>query len=920
MLNRVRTSILKMPDRRKKYVRELLIIGVIVVTAFLSQMHYFRDYVIVPGNWADGDSSNQMLPMYMVLGQHWQDGNYFWSWNLGLGGDLFSELSYYYTTSPIFIFSYLIASAFGIDFGNPWSVILLKTVMSVGRQAFASYFMYRLAVYEKPGRTLTGLAGGIIYTLQPFFFRLASYFDFMTDIYVYLPLVVLTYQRWRREGKKPAFVLSLAVLIASNFYFAFMGCLFLASLFIFNAFGNHSMRNGIKEIHSVARPLLSLMISAVAFIPAVQTLFESSRQPTAFSLKDMLPTISFVKTQLNDLILAPRLFAIPVILLLILFIRSDDNAYRIKRRLLGFWIIFYFLPFTGHLMNGFGYRSTRWIFILIFLFAYIFPDFVEALSAWKPKYPIAFLAVAGLLVWRHNRGFNALRASHRYHVVLFILFVIFTLISLVATYALAFFKKATASKRSIPILVTSVIASSLLLSMMHNTFLFGGSRDRELDHQAVYGSDWKYDNLYKPDNENFFRVANETIRDYFHYNVPLLGFQYGLSAYQSMADGKLVDYVRKDLNVRQEKNITSVYKGFDSRIFLETAWGVKFKISPHTRLPAGYSDQEVADINAFVLNDPVGIDLWYDSFIPESEWNTLPVAEKDGLLLQTASVPDRFFSKIPDQTWDQMSPADVAEEIVIDWDTVTMENMHLDPVEGVLTVYGDGKLQKPSESDVGILIIPLKPRFAGEYILHFDLIPEEDTLELTSPNGFQLSVNRNRTLNMRSDYMYHYDMNTFTFRIPHTSPHLKIELTPGTYRIENLRLTYSSYRHLETWVEERNQFNLEHLNVEKNRISGVISNDEDGLLALSVPYTKGWHARVDGSPHDLIQTNGMLTGLYLEKGEHTLFLYYLPPGLLPGVILSVLGILILVFSSALKRAGKSGRAVKADKRTDNSSE
>jgi hypothetical protein len=53
----------------------------------------------------------------------------------------------------------------------------------------------------------------------------------------------------------------------------------------------------------------------------------------------------------------------------------------------------------------------------------------------------------------------------------------------------------------------------------------------------------------------------------------------------------------------------------------------------------------VADINAFVLNDPVGIDLWYDSFIPESEWNTLPVAEKDGLLLQTASVPDRFFQR-----------------------------------------------------------------------------------------------------------------------------------------------------------------------------------------------------------------------------------------------------------------------------------
>lgn len=898
---------------RNKWVQELLILVAIAATAFLSHLHFVKGYFIVPGSWGDGDASNQFLPMHMFLGQNWQKGNYFWSWNLGLGGDFFSELSYYYTTSPIFIISYLLSSALGIDFSSPYSVIIVKTAMSMGRQALAMYFMYRLVVYEKPNARLAGFVSGAIYTLQPMAFRLASYFDFMTDICVYLPLVVLAYRRWRNEGKKGAFVLSLAVMIASNFYFAFMGCLFLVSLFIFDSFANRPFREGMREILSAARlSLLALMISAVAFVPAVLTLFESARQPTSASFKDMLPTFAFLSAQIWLLFPKVDYFAIPAVLLLLFFIRSNDESFRSKRRLLVFWLILSFLPLTGYLMNGFGYHTNRWIFILFFLFAYIFPDFVSVLGSWQPRTPLAFLMAAALLIWRLVDGFAAAKESSRYHVVWFVLIAVFSFVSLIAAYGVTCSQGAAASRLGPALLISSVFASSLILSTTHDTFLFGRVRDGSVNYQVEYVNKWNNESLKNTDNKDFFRVVNENINDYYLYNIPLLGYQRGTSSYHSMADGELTDYLKKDLNIRHERNMPSIYKGFDSRLFLETAWGVRYKMSSLAKAPAGYRDLEEAGSGVYVMNDPAGIDLWYDSFISESEWSALPVAEKDGLLLQVASLPDSLLSRVPNQIGSHPQPTDVAEEIPVDWGKVTTENLHIDTTAGVIDVPGDDTMQRPEKSETGQLIIPLEPRFAGEYLLHFDLTFDETTTELLPPDLFQLSVNRNRTLSRCSDYRYHYPMNSFTFRIPHTAPHLKIELTPGRYRMSNLRLTYSSYRHLETWTRERNRYDLENLSIDKNSITGEISNAEDGLLVLSVPYTKGWRAEVDGTPHDLIRTNGMFTGLYLEKGEHSLSLHYIPPGLFAGAVISVLGLLILVFSSIYRRRGVADNAAQVD--------
>ena len=47
------------------------------------------------------DSFSQLIRMTPFLEDNILDSQ--WSWSYGLGGDIFSEFSYYYTTSPFFI-------------------------------------------------------------------------------------------------------------------------------------------------------------------------------------------------------------------------------------------------------------------------------------------------------------------------------------------------------------------------------------------------------------------------------------------------------------------------------------------------------------------------------------------------------------------------------------------------------------------------------------------------------------------------------------------------------------------------------------------------------------------------------------------------------------------------------------------------
>ena len=64
--------------------------------------------------------------------------------------------------------------------------------------------------------------------------------------------------------------------------------------------------------------------------------------------------------------------------------------------------------------------------------------------------------------------------------------------------------------------------------------------------------------------------------------------------------------------------------------------------------------------------------------------------------------------------------------------------------------------------------------------------------------------------------------------------------------------------------------------------------EERGRLVLSIPAEKGWRVTVNGEKTEPQTFGGCLMAFDLEPGTYEIQMKYIPQGLIPGVIISVL--------------------------------
>jgi len=86
-----------------------------------------------------------------------------------------------------------------------------------------------------------------------------------------------------------------------------------------------------------------------------------------------------------------------------------------------------------------------------------------------------------------------------------------------------------------------------------------------------------------------------------------------------------------------------------------------------------------------------------------------------------------------------------------------------------------------------------------------------------------------------------------------------------------------------------------------NRVSGTVDSPQDGVLFLSIPYTPGWTAEVDGKPVDTLRVNTTYTGVPVSAGKHTVELTYMTPWLIPGIAIAALSGVVFVVVRLAKR-------------------
>lgn len=75
----------------------------------------------------------------------------------------------------------------------------------------------------------------------------------------------------------------------------------------------------------------------------------------------------------------------------------------------------------------------------------------------------------------------------------------------------------------------------------------------------------------------------------------------------------------------------------------------------------------------------------------------------------------------------------------------------------------------------------------------------------------------------------------------------------------------------------------------------------NGILVLTDTFFPGWKAYVDGKEEKIYRVNGLVRGVFLEKGKHSIVFKYFPFSFKLGLGISLLSILILMLIMALRR-------------------
>ena len=244
----------------KKWKKHILPISTIAVAVLLFHLYFLRDDI--PFVFTEGDQIDEYLKFQWLLLENFKAGNFEWSWFHGLGGDLIGEYMYYYATSIFYLVNlFLPISTFA-------ELVEAKLWISIVKVTLAGVFFYFYMMYLKKSKSAS-LFGVFLYIGSIKLMQTSFYSDFMADAFVFLPLVIWALDVYIEKGKPLFFIVTVFLMIQSNFYFAYNTTIYLMIYTVVVLLFKpevHNVKLFSKKLLSVAGAyLLALLLASIVF-------------------------------------------------------------------------------------------------------------------------------------------------------------------------------------------------------------------------------------------------------------------------------------------------------------------------------------------------------------------------------------------------------------------------------------------------------------------------------------------------------------------------------------------------------------------------------------------------------------------------------------------------------------------------------
>ena len=156
------------------------------------------------------------------------------------------------------------------------------------------------------------------------------------------------------------------------------------------------------------------------------------------------------------------------------------------------------------------------------------------------------------------------------------------------------------------------------------------------------------------------------------------------------------------------------------------------------------------------------------------------------------------------------------------------------------------------------------------------------------------------TVNNRHFSQYQTYRDTIVMNVAHHQKGQKVVITfhlkHAELWMQNVslyRLNQQAFNH-DLKTLQRSPLKLSHASA--TTLKGKVNIKKDqGVLMTTIPYDRGWHAKIDGHPVKCQKAISTFLALKIKPGTHQVTLHYRPPYLITGMIISALSLLAAFF-------------------------
>ncbi|WP_038704894.1 YfhO family protein [Planococcus sp. PAMC 21323] len=822
------------------------------------------------------DGLSQMMPFKQLLYEQYTQGEYFYSFDFGLGAGTFSELSYYFSTSIVFFITVVIVSMLKTLHIIQTTDVLFwanaAVFVSIIRLAAVLFITTRLFMYMKISRP-AALVGASLYGISGMYFRHVTYWEFFADAFLWLPILLLGVEKIFREQKPGWFIIAVAISMIDNFYFAYINLLLTAIYILFRLFiplaANEKSK--MKNIGSfVVAGSIGAGISAVSFIPAVYAYLNNHRP-------DFKQEILWIEETIDNILFSSSIIVLPAFFVVVLFswFLYRDKTFRLFALLGIVAIIMHNSPMIGSAFNGFSAPQYRWEYFLSLVMGGAVAVAFDHLDkfTWRRFVIPAMLAILSFWLYTRKDEYFEMDVPSS---TLAISALVITLL-LVLLYAL--FHK-TFIKR---MLMASLVIWTLLFANLYQTEkILDQGNISQVSKELMTGVEYDdpeinelLDYIHARENDELYRIDwMEGVRN----NTPIVQDFRGFSAYSSILNKNLLYFYLYDLEIDMGRESVSRYATLGNRANLYSMLQGKYIIRSRgdTNIPYGFNEIHASKKYIIYENKYVLPFARATSNVYEEQ----QFAELSPLMREQAMMTGVVLDRNQDG-----DPLPKSNENIRDFDIAATGAM-----------FNDGVLKVVERTGGLTLSLKNPPKPGGDLFVSFHLVTNAED------QGFLLEVNDYQTTRKSNQSIYKTFVDDLTIRIP-AEESIEIRLPKGEYEITKIQVYSASYQSLRDQAARPDLSS--NLSIDGSHVRMDYDNTaEEDFLKLSIPYEQGWQAKVNGQKVDVLKADFAFMAIPLEAGDNKISLSYWPPFFKSTAILSIASLLlglVLVFRKRKKR-------------------